>query len=145
LSREPDLPSAHADPVQVWDTATFDRVYSIYSTYDIGDVFSVAYSVHLNTVYLGAQNASIQVGFLLSCPLGSPNSSSGTTSMKKTQDQGQIPKITHITARIDFLIPLVPEAFALLEESTANMAPSGTEMTLKSIVPISSHLPILAM
>ena len=36
------------------------RVYSIYSTYDVGDVFCLAYSTRLNTVFLGAQNTSIQ-------------------------------------------------------------------------------------
>lgn len=46
--------------VNVWDTRTFRRVYWIYSTYDIGDVFCVSYSERLRTVYLGAQNTSIQ-------------------------------------------------------------------------------------
>jgi WD40 repeat protein len=46
--------------VNVWDTKTLLRVYSIYSMYDIGDVFCVSYSSTLNTVYLGAQNTSIQ-------------------------------------------------------------------------------------
>ena len=46
--------------VNVWNTSTFTRVYSIYSTYDIGDIFCVAYSSTLHTVYLGAQNTSIQ-------------------------------------------------------------------------------------
>lgn len=36
------------------------RLYSIYSTYDVGDVFCVAYSCNLQTVYLGSQNTSIQ-------------------------------------------------------------------------------------
>ncbi|KAF2098217.1 glutathione degradosome [Rhizodiscina lignyota] len=46
--------------VNVWDTSTFQRVYSLYSTFDVGDVFCVAYSSFLQTVYLGAQNTSIQ-------------------------------------------------------------------------------------
>ncbi|QDS72330.1 hypothetical protein FKW77_007817 [Venturia effusa] len=46
--------------VNVWDTKSLLRVYSIYSTYDIGDIFCVSYSSTLNTVYLGAQNTSIQ-------------------------------------------------------------------------------------
>ena len=32
----------------------------MYSTYDVGDVFCLAYSTELHTVYLGAQNTSIQ-------------------------------------------------------------------------------------
>ncbi|KAL8967234.1 MAG: hypothetical protein Q9183_003015 [Haloplaca sp. 2 TL-2023] len=46
--------------VNVWHTQSFDRLYSIYSTYDVGDVFCVVYSTTMNTVYLGAQNTSIQ-------------------------------------------------------------------------------------
>lgn len=45
---------------QVWNTRTFAREYSIYSAYDVGDVFCVSYSRALQTVYLGAQNTSIQ-------------------------------------------------------------------------------------
>ncbi|KAF2434234.1 beta-Ala-His dipeptidase [Tothia fuscella] len=46
--------------VNVWSTKTLRRVYSTYSTYDIGDVFCVSYSSQLETVYLGAQNTTIQ-------------------------------------------------------------------------------------
>lgn len=46
--------------VNVWSTKPFRRLYSIYSTYDVGDVFCVAYSARLQTVYLGSQNTSIQ-------------------------------------------------------------------------------------
>ena len=46
--------------VNVWSTSSLQRLYSIYSTYDVGDVFCVAYSAALRTVYLGAQNTSIQ-------------------------------------------------------------------------------------
>ena len=47
--------------VNVWCTTSLERQYSIYSKYDVGDVFSVVYSTELRTVYLGAQNTSIQV------------------------------------------------------------------------------------
>ncbi|KAL9094925.1 MAG: hypothetical protein Q9165_002875 [Trypethelium subeluteriae] len=46
--------------VHVWDTKDFRRKYSVFSTYDIGDVFCVSYSSVLQTLYLGAQNTSIQ-------------------------------------------------------------------------------------
>jgi len=46
--------------VNAWDPASLRRVFHIYSTYDVGDVFSVAYSTQFQTVYLGAQNTSIQ-------------------------------------------------------------------------------------
>lgn len=46
--------------VNVWHTKTLQRVYCIYSTYDVGDVFCVSYCAALQTVYLGAQNTSIQ-------------------------------------------------------------------------------------
>jgi len=43
-----------------WSTKTFERTYCLYSKYDVGDVFCVSYSARLKTVYLGAQNTSIQ-------------------------------------------------------------------------------------
>lgn len=46
---------------QVWSTRTFDRLYSIYSHHDVGDIFAVAYSSSLRTIYCGGQNTSIQV------------------------------------------------------------------------------------
>ena len=60
----PNLPHAiiaNTITTQVWCPETLKRIYSIYSKYDIGDVFCVVYSVELQTVYLGAQNTSIQV------------------------------------------------------------------------------------
>lgn len=44
----------------VWDTKTLERVYCLYSTYDIGDVFCVCFSDRLRTVYIGSQNTTIQ-------------------------------------------------------------------------------------
>jgi di- and tripeptidase len=46
--------------VNAWCPKTLKRLYHIYSTYDVGDVFSVAYSSQLQTAYFGAQNTSIQ-------------------------------------------------------------------------------------
>ncbi|KAL9604663.1 MAG: hypothetical protein Q9219_000383 [cf. Caloplaca sp. 3 TL-2023] len=46
--------------VNVWCLDTLSPLYSIYSTYDVGDVFCIAYSPLLETVYLGSQNTSIQ-------------------------------------------------------------------------------------
>jgi di- and tripeptidase len=46
--------------VNTWCPTTLKRLYHVYSTYDVGDVFSVAYSAQFETVYLGAQNTSIQ-------------------------------------------------------------------------------------
>lgn len=45
----------------MWSTRTFDRLYSIHSHHDVGDIFAVAYSSSLKTIYCGAQNTSIQV------------------------------------------------------------------------------------
>ncbi|KAF1997324.1 glutathione degradosome [Amniculicola lignicola CBS 123094] len=53
--------SSATDPiVNVWDTTSYVRRYTIWSTYDVGDIFCVAYSSYHKTVYLGAQNTSIQ-------------------------------------------------------------------------------------
>ena len=46
--------------VGVWCPKTFTRLYEIYSTYDVGDVFSVAYSAQKETLYLGTQTQDIQ-------------------------------------------------------------------------------------
>ncbi|KAL1960125.1 hypothetical protein VTO42DRAFT_297 [Malbranchea cinnamomea] len=46
--------------VNVWSTRTFERLYSIYSHHDVGDIFTVVYSSDLKTIYCGAQNTSIQ-------------------------------------------------------------------------------------
>lgn len=46
--------------VNAWCPNSSKRLYHIYSTYDVGDVFSVAYSNQFETVYMGAQNTSIQ-------------------------------------------------------------------------------------
>ncbi|KAF2494573.1 glutathione degradosome [Lophium mytilinum] len=62
LSQDQDLlfSSAGDRIVNVWSTKNFLRVYTIYSLYDVGDVFCVSYSSSLKTVYLGCQNTSIQ-------------------------------------------------------------------------------------
>jgi di- and tripeptidase len=49
---------------QVWDALALNPLYIVYSTFDIGDVFAVMYSQSMQTIYLGAQNTSIQVFFL---------------------------------------------------------------------------------
>lgn len=54
------LSSAGDAIVNVWTTENLNHLYSIYSKYDVGDVFCVAYSPLLQTIYLGAQNTSIQ-------------------------------------------------------------------------------------
>ncbi|KAK5136811.1 hypothetical protein LTR08_002107 [Meristemomyces frigidus] len=46
--------------VNVWRTKDLSRQCCLYSSYDVGDVFCVAYSAALQTVYLGAQNTTIQ-------------------------------------------------------------------------------------
>ncbi|KAK4112237.1 glutathione degradosome [Canariomyces notabilis] len=53
--------SSACEPIiGVWCPKSFGRLYEIYSTYDVGDVFSVAYSVQRETLYLGTQTQDIQ-------------------------------------------------------------------------------------
>ena len=46
--------------VNVWSTQTLQRVYSLYSPFEIGDIFCVAHSTEHQTLFWGAQNASVQ-------------------------------------------------------------------------------------
>jgi di- and tripeptidase len=53
--------SSACEPIiGVWCPKTFTRLYEIYSTYDVGDVFSIAYSPQKETLYLGTQTQDIQ-------------------------------------------------------------------------------------
>lgn len=53
--------SSAGDPIiNVWCPKTLTRLYEIYGTYDVGDVFCTAYSPQHDTLYIGAQNATIQ-------------------------------------------------------------------------------------
>lgn len=46
--------------VNVWDSTSLQRLFSLYSPFEVGDIFCVAYSQLLKTVFCGAQNSSIQ-------------------------------------------------------------------------------------
>ncbi|ETI28622.1 hypothetical protein G647_01073 [Cladophialophora carrionii CBS 160.54] len=46
--------------VNIWSTESLQRLYSLYSHFDIGDVFCSAHSLRTQTLFWGAQNASIQ-------------------------------------------------------------------------------------
>lgn len=46
--------------VSVWCPRTFVRLYEIYSLDHIGDIFSCVYSTQNDTIYIGAQDTSIQ-------------------------------------------------------------------------------------
>ncbi|KAK4636296.1 putative di- and tripeptidase DUG2 [Fulvia fulva] len=46
--------------VNVWNARTLKRTCRLKSSFDVGDVFCIAYSSALRTAYLGAQNTSIQ-------------------------------------------------------------------------------------
>ena len=46
--------------VNVWDVRTLRRKYCLLSSFDVGDMFCVAYSDALKTVYMGAQNTTVQ-------------------------------------------------------------------------------------
>lgn len=53
--------SSAGDPIiNVWNPKTMTRLYEIYSTHDVGDIFCTAYSPQHNMLYFGAQNSSIQ-------------------------------------------------------------------------------------
>ncbi|CAG9936747.1 unnamed protein product [Clonostachys rosea f. rosea IK726] len=53
--------SSAGDPIiNVWCPKSLTRLYEIYSIHDAGDIFCTAYSPQHDTLYLGAQNSSIQ-------------------------------------------------------------------------------------
>ncbi|GAM82437.1 hypothetical protein ANO11243_004170 [Dothideomycetidae sp. 11243] len=60
--------------INVWDTKSYRRQYFLFSTYDVGDIFCVAFSTKLQTLYLGLQNTAIQW-----YNLGSKTSAAGPT------------------------------------------------------------------
>lgn len=72
LSLSPDsslLFSSAGDPVvNVWCPKTLTRTCEIYGTHDVGDIFCTAYSEQHDTLFIGAQNSTIQW-----VPLGDPS------------------------------------------------------------------------
>ncbi|KAL7785873.1 hypothetical protein V8C37DRAFT_393318 [Trichoderma ceciliae] len=64
LSLSPDgsyLFSSACDPIiNVWCPRSLRRLYEIYGNHDVGDIFSTAYSPQNDTLYIGAQNMTIQ-------------------------------------------------------------------------------------
>lgn len=64
LSLSPDgcyLFSSACDPIiNVWCPRSLRRLFEIYGTHDVGDIFSTAYSPQHDTLYIGAQNMTIQ-------------------------------------------------------------------------------------
>lgn len=46
--------------VKAWDLRTRKELFTIYSVYDIGDIFTIAWAPNHEYLFLGAQNASIQ-------------------------------------------------------------------------------------
>ncbi|KAG6256536.1 hypothetical protein E4U23_001571 [Claviceps purpurea] len=64
LSLSPDsslLFSSACDAViNVWCPRTLRRLYEVYGVHDVGDIFCTAYSPQHETLYIGAQNTTIQ-------------------------------------------------------------------------------------
>jgi hypothetical protein len=102
---------------KVWSIKSLQRLYTIYSTYDIGDIFCVAYSSSLNTVYLGCQNASIQVCYQSSWSVS--DESSGIVSTKK-KTAAHIPPCTQVIEKTNSLTRLDRAVSGLLDQNTLN-------------------------
>jgi len=69
--------------VQVWCPRTFRNRYTIYSTFDVGDVFCMAYEPRGGTAYFGAQNTSVQWIDLKSAAAGGGRSVTGEAHPSK--------------------------------------------------------------
>ena len=52
--------------INVWNASSLSRLYTLYSPFEVGDVFCVSYSAQLKTIFSGAQNSSIQWQTLVS-------------------------------------------------------------------------------
>lgn len=46
--------------INVFSTTSLQRLYSLHSPFEVGDIFCVSYSQKLKTIFSGAQNSSIQ-------------------------------------------------------------------------------------
>jgi di- and tripeptidase len=65
--------SSGADSVvKVWSTNTLECLYSLYSMYEVGDVFCISHSARRATLFYGSQNGSISWSRLKSDDLTSP-------------------------------------------------------------------------
>jgi len=87
--------------VKVWDAVNLTPLYIIYSTFDIGDVFSVVYSNDLQTIYLGAQNTSIQVTSL-PIPPETASRSPLIVVVRSQEHSGPSPYILLVVSRAPF-------------------------------------------
>jgi len=68
--------------VNVWDSSSLRRLYSLHSPFEVGDIFCVAYSQRLKTVFSGAQNSSIQWHHFVSPTIDEPAENGVPTSRK---------------------------------------------------------------
>lgn len=109
--------------VNVWDTFSFKHLASVYSTYDVGDIFCISYSSRLETIYLGCQNTSIQVGILRNPARGKEcidRDSSGTTSKTIAPVLLQIHNRILRSDKIASLTRLAPVEFEPLDRKATN-------------------------
>lgn len=97
--------------VKIYDLTTMEETHTIYSLMDIGDVFSIAFSDQLNTVFFGTQNASILYAHLKSIspkddasflPLNRPDKffDSPSVSGLLHQSQNKTNKFSHTTTNL---------------------------------------------
>lgn len=69
--------------INVWNTSSLQRLYSLHSPFEVGDIFCVSYSQRLKTIFSGAQNSSIQWHQLFSdTTQGGPDGDEDPTSRK---------------------------------------------------------------
>ncbi|KAI8689403.1 M20-dimer domain-containing protein [Fusarium sp. Ph1] len=120
LSFSPDaslLFSSAGDPIiNVWDPKTLTRLYEIYGSYDVGDIFCTAYSPQHETLYIGAQNATIQwVGLNDTTARVSPESQQHPDRRNHRFFDSKPPGGTSTPRRNDDRWGLIPKAQTVLE------------------------------
>lgn len=109
--------SSACEPIiSIWCPKTFVRLFEIYSTYDVGDVFSVVYSAQRDTVYIGTQTASIQWVSLKDAEReGSAESASHPDKRQHRFFDSRAVGGTSTPRRTEDHYALIPRAQALLE------------------------------
>ncbi|KYK61084.1 beta-Ala-His dipeptidase [Drechmeria coniospora] len=117
--------SSAGDPVvSVWCPKTLRRLFEIYGVHDVGDIFCTAYSPQHDTLYIGAQNTTIQwVGLSSAGARVAPGSQSHPDRRNHRFFDSKAVGGTSTPRRSDDRWSLIPKAQAVLEIDGGSIRP----------------------